>query len=37
MVSRFDTLSSGYFELEAVAYYLTAIALALFCTAQTIQ
>lgn len=37
MVSRFDTLSSGYFELEAVVYYLTAIALALFCTAQTIQ
>lgn len=37
MVSRFDTLSSGYFELEAVAYYLMAIALALFCTAQTIQ
>ncbi len=37
MVSRFDTLSSGYFELEAVVYYLSAIALALFCTAQTIQ
>ena len=37
MVSRFDTLSSGYFELEAVVYYLTAISLALFCTAQTIQ
>lgn len=37
MVSRFDTLSSGYFELEAVAYYLTAVILALFCTAQTIQ
>lgn len=37
MVSRFDTLSSGYFELEAVVYYLTAIALALFCTAQIIQ
>lgn len=37
MVSRFDTLSSGYFELEAVAYYMTAIILALFCTAQTIQ
>lgn len=37
MVSRFDTLSSGYFELEAVVYYLTAIGLALFCTAQTIQ
>ena len=37
MVGRFDTLSSGYFELEAVVYYLTAIGLALFCTAQTIQ
>ncbi|MDE5938587.1 MAG: Gldg family protein [Lachnospiraceae bacterium] len=37
MVSRFDTLSSGYFELEAVVYYLTAIGLALFCTAQVIQ
>ena len=37
MVSRFDTLSSGYFELEAVVYYLTAISLALFCTAQPIQ
>lgn len=37
MVSRFDTLSSGYLELEAVVYYLTATGLALFCTAQTIQ
>lgn len=37
MVGRFDTLSSGYLELEAVAYYLTAIILALFCTAQVIQ
>lgn len=37
MVGRFDTLSSGYFELEAVVYYLSAIALALFCTAQSIQ
>lgn len=37
MVGRFDTLSSGYFELEAVVYYLTAIALALFCTVQIIQ
>lgn len=37
MVGRFDTLSSGYFELEAVVYYVTAIALALFCTAQVIQ
>lgn len=37
MVGRFDTLSSGYFELEAVVYYVTAIALALFCTTQVIQ
>lgn len=37
MVGRFDTLSSGYFEVEAVVYYLTATALALFCTAQSIQ
>jgi len=37
MVGRFDTLSSGYFEVEAVVYYLSAIALALFCTAQMIQ
>lgn len=37
MVSRFDTLSTGYFEVEAVVYYLSAIALALFCTAQSIQ
>ena len=37
MVGRVDTLSSGYFELEAAVYYVTAIALALFCTAQVIQ
>lgn len=37
MVGRFDTLSSGYFEVEAVVYYLSAIALALFCTIQSIQ
>lgn len=37
MVGRFDTLAAGYFEVEAVAYYLTAILLALFCTAQSIQ
>lgn len=37
MVGRFDTLSSGYFEVEAVVYYVTAIALALFCTAQVMQ
>ena len=37
MVGRFDTLASGYFELEAVVYYVTASGLALFCTAQVIQ
>lgn len=37
MVGRFDTLASGYFEVEAVIYYLTAIFLALFCTTQVIQ
>lgn len=37
LIGRFDTLSSGYFEIEAVVYYLTATALALFCTAQSIQ
>lgn len=37
MVRRFDILSGGYLEIESVVYYLTAIALALFCTAQTIQ
>lgn len=37
MVRRFDILSGGYLELESVVYYLTAIALALFCTTQMIQ
>lgn len=37
MVGRFETLSNGYLEVEAVVYYLTAIALALFCTIQSIQ
>ena len=37
MVGRFDTLSAGYFEVEAVVYYLSAVALALFCTVQSIQ
>lgn len=37
MVGRFDTLAAGYLELEAVVYYLTATALALFCTVQSIQ
>lgn len=37
MVGRFATLSSGCLEVEAVVYYLTAVALALFCTIQSIQ
>lgn len=37
MVRRFDILSGGYLEMESVVYYLTAIALALFCTTQVIQ
>lgn len=37
MVKRFDVLSSGYFEVEAVAYYVTFTAFVLFCTAQSIQ
>ena len=37
MVGRFDILSSGYFEVEAVAYYVTFTALILFCTVQSIQ
>lgn len=37
MVSRFDMLSSGYFQIEAVAYYVTLTAFVLFCTAQFIQ
>lgn len=37
MVGRFETLASGCLEVEAVVYYLTAAALALFCTIQSIQ
>lgn len=37
MVGRFDILSSGYFEVEAVAYYVTFTAFTLFCTVQSIQ
>lgn len=37
MVSRFDMLSSGYFQVEAVAYYVTLIVFVLFCTTQSIQ
>lgn len=37
MVSRFDMLSSGYFQVEAVAYYITLTVFVLFCTTQSIQ
>ena len=37
MVGRFDVLCIGYFEVEAVAYYVTATAFVLFCTVQSIQ
>lgn len=37
MVRRFDILSGGYLEMEAVVYFLTATALSLFWTTQTIQ
>lgn len=37
MVRRFDILSSGYFEVESVAYYVTFTAFMLFCTVQSIQ
>lgn len=37
MVGRFDILSSGYFEVEAVVYYITFAAFVLFCVTQFIQ
>lgn len=37
MVSRFDILSGGYFQIEAEAYYITLTAFVLFCTTQSIQ
>lgn len=37
MVGRFDSLSNGYFQVEAVAYYVTFTALVLFCTVQSVQ
>lgn len=37
MVGRFDILSSGYFEVEAVVYYVTFTAFIIFCTVQAIQ
>lgn len=37
MVGRFDSLSSGYFQVESVVYYVTLIIFVLFCTAQSVQ
>lgn len=37
MVGRFDSLSTGYFQVEAVSYYVTITAFVLFCTVQSIQ
>lgn len=37
MVGRFDSLCNGYFQIESVAYYVTATVFALFCTVQSIQ
>lgn len=37
MVGRFDSLCSGYLQLESVAYYLTFTAFILLCTVQSIQ
>ena len=37
MVGRFDILSSGYFDVGAVIYYITFTAFVLFCVTQSIQ
>lgn len=37
MVGRFDALCGGYFQVESVAYYVTATTFVLFCTTQSIQ
>lgn len=37
MVGRFDALSSGYFQVESVVYYVSLTAFVLFCTVQSIQ
>ena len=37
MVGRFDSLSIGYFEVDAVIYYVSFTAFVLFCTVQSIQ
>lgn len=37
MVGRFDSLCTGYLQIEAIAYYVTFTAFVLLCTAQSIQ
>ncbi len=37
MVGRFDSLCTGYLQIEAIAYYLTFTAFILLCTVQSIQ
>lgn len=37
MISRFDSLAGGTFDLRGVLYYITLIALSLFLTVQSIQ
>lgn len=37
MVGRFDSLCTGYLQVEAVAYYLTLTVFILVCTVQSIQ
>lgn len=37
MVGRFDILSSGYFDVGAVIYYISFTAFVLFCVTQSIQ
>lgn len=37
MVGRFDSLCTGYLQIEAIAYYVTFTAFVLICTVQSIQ
>ena len=37
MVGKFDSLSTGYFEVDAIVYYVSFTAFILFCTVQSIQ
>lgn len=37
MVGKFDSLSSGYFEVDAIVYYVSFTLFILFCTVQSIQ